>query len=98
MARRTPDVPGNGDGTVLDTIDSHWAVRVIDAEDRAAAMGYAVSVMHRVASGDATRLPGMPPLLVPLASAYALAGREVLDFEGAGAPTVMLSDRQAAVR
>jgi hypothetical protein len=40
----------------------------------------------------------MPPLLVPLASAYALAGRELLDFEGAGAPTVVLNERQAAVR
>jgi hypothetical protein len=40
----------------------------------------------------------MPPLIVPLASAYALAGREMLDFEGAGAPSVVLSERQGAVR
>jgi hypothetical protein len=98
MARRTPDVPGNGEGTALDAIDNHWAVRVVDSEDRAVAVRYALSVMSRVATGDATRVPGMPPLLVPLASAYALAGREVLDFEGAGAPSALLSDRQAAVR
>ena len=82
----------------LDTIDNHWAVRVVDSEDRSAAVRYAVSVMNRVTAGDATRGDGMPPLLVPLASAYALAGRELLDFEGAGAPTATLSERQGAVR
>lgn len=84
--------------STLDTIDNHWAVRVVDSEDRAVAVRYALSVMNRVAAGDASRVPGMPPLLVPLASAYALAGREMLDFEGAGAPTTMLSERQGAVR
>jgi hypothetical protein len=87
-----------GADTSLDTIDNHWAVRVIDSEDRAIAVRYALSVMNRVSSGDASRVPGMPPLLVPLASAYALAGREMLDFEGAGAPTAMLSDRQMSAR
>lgn len=82
----------------LDKIDNHWAVRVVDSEDRATAVRYAVSAMNRVATGDATRLEGMPPLLVPLASAYALAGREMLDFEGAGSPTAVLSERQGAVR
>ena len=82
----------------LSKIDNHWAVRVVDSEDRATAVRYAVSAMNRVATGDATRLPGMPPLLVPLASAYALAGRETLDFEGAGSPSVVLSERQGAVR
>src|SRR4051812_46122212 len=98
MARRTPDVPGSGAGTALDAIDNHWAVRVVDSDDRAAAIRYAISVMNRVAAGDASRAPDMPPLLVPLASAYALAGREVLDFEGAGVPKALLSERQAAVR
>jgi hypothetical protein len=82
----------------MDAVDNHWAVRVVDAEDRAAALRYAGSVMLRVAAGEASRAPNMPPLLVPLASAYALAGREVLDFEGAGAPTAELSERQSAIR
>ncbi|MEO5567530.1 MAG: hypothetical protein ABIR92_03515 [Gemmatimonadaceae bacterium] len=82
----------------LEKIDNHWAVRVVDSEDRATAVRYAVSAMNRVATGDATRIDGMPPLLVPLASAYALAGREMLDFEGAGSPTAVLSERQGAVR
>jgi hypothetical protein len=98
MARRTPEATGAGSAATLDVVDNHWAVRVIDSEDRAVAVRYALSVMNRVASGDASRVPGMPPLLIPLASAYALAGREMLDFEGAGAPTAMLSERQSAIR
>src|SRR3954464_3719316 len=97
MARRTPENGGMADST-LEAIDNHWAVRVVDSNDRATVVRYAMSVMHRIGTGDATRVPGMPQLLVPLASAYALAGREMLDFEGAGAPTTMLSERQAAVR
>jgi hypothetical protein len=85
-------------GTALDAVDNHWAVRVVDAEDRAEAIRYANAVMHRIAAGDASRAPGMPPLLVPLASAYTLAGREVLDFEGMGAPTAERNERQSAIR
>lgn len=96
MARTTP--PGGLNGSALETIDNHWAVRVVDSEDRAVAIRHALSVLNRIAAGDATRVDTMPPLLVPLASAYALAGRELLDFEGAGAPTTMLTERQAAVR
>jgi hypothetical protein len=96
MARTTP--PSGLTGSALETIDNHWAVRVVDSEDRAIAVRYAHSVLSRIASGDPTRVEGMPPLIVPLGSAYALAGRELLDFEGAGAPTTLLSERQAAVR
>jgi hypothetical protein len=96
MARRTP--PGGLTEAALDTIDNHWAVRVVDAEDRAIAIRFAAAAMQRVAAGDATRGEGMPPLIIPLASAYALAGREMLDFEGAGAPAAPLSERHAAVR
>jgi hypothetical protein len=96
MARTTPT--GGLTESALEAIDNHWAVRVVDSEDRAVAVRYAVSVMNRIAAGDATRVDGMPPLLVPLASAYALAGREMLDFEGAGAPAVVLGERQAAIR
>jgi hypothetical protein len=96
MARTTP--PGGLNEAALETIDNHWAVRVIDSEDRAVAVRHAISVLNRIAAGDATRVDTLPPLLVPLASAYALAGRELLDFEGAGAPSVTLSERQNAVR
>ena len=70
----------------------------MDAEDRAIAIRFAAAAMQRVAAGDATRAEGMPPLITPLASAYALAGREMLDFEGAGAPAAPLSERQSAIR
>jgi len=96
MARTTP--PGGLTESALETIDNHWAVRVVDSEDRGLAVRYAISALNRIAAGDATRVEGMPALLVPLASAYALAGRELLDFEGAGAPSVLLAERQAAVR
>jgi hypothetical protein len=96
MARTTP--PGGLTESALEAIDNHWAVRVVDSEDRAVAVRYAMSVMNRISAGDATRLDGMPPLLVPLGSAYALAGREMLDFEGAGAPNAALGERQSAIR
>lgn len=85
-------------GSALDALDNHWAVRVVDAEDRAIAVRHARAVLDRIASGDATRVDGMPPLLVPLASAYALAGRELLDFEGSGAPSAIVGERQGAMR
>jgi hypothetical protein len=87
-----------GADTALETVDSHWAVRVVEPEDRAAVVRYATSVLHRIGNGDASPMSGMPPLLVPLASAYALAGREWLDFDGSGSPAALLSERQSAVR
>src|ERR1043165_4316782 len=94
---RTPP-PGGLNQSALETIDNHWAVRVVDSEDRAVAVRHAVSVLNRIAAGDASGVDTLPPLLLPRASAYALAGRELLDFEGAGAPTAALNERQAAVR
>ena len=84
--------------SVLETVNNHWAVRVVDPEDRALVMRYGATVMQRITVGDATRPAGMPPLLVSLASAYTLAGREWLDFEGSGSPSAELSERQAAIR
>jgi hypothetical protein len=97
MAGRNSD-PGARPDHALDAIDHHWAVRVVDAEDRSSAVRYATAAMQQVVAGEAVRLANMPPLLVPLASAYALAGREILDFEGAGAPTATINERQAAIR
>src|SRR4051812_17316472 len=97
MAGRNSD-PGARPDLALDAIDNHWAVRVVDAEDRAAAVRYAAVAMQQVSAGEAARPANMPPLLVPLASAYALAGREILDFEGSGAPTATINERQGAIR
>jgi hypothetical protein len=82
----------------LDTVDNHWAVRVVDPEDRVTAMRYATSVLNRIAAGETARLPGMPPSVGQLASAYALAGRDWLDFDGSGAPSSNLSERQETAR
>jgi hypothetical protein len=84
--------------SALDSVDNHWAIRVVDPEDRATALRYAVSVNNRISAGEASRLPGMPPLVIPLASAYTRAGQEWLDFEGSARPTAVLSERQSAVR
>jgi len=82
----------------LDAVDSHWAVRVVDPEDRVTAVRYATSVLSRIGAGDSVRLPGMPASLPPLASAYALAGRDWIDFDGSGAPGASLTERQEATR
>jgi hypothetical protein len=57
-----------------------------------------MSAINRIASGEPVRSADLPPFLVPLASAYGLAGREWLDFEGSGSPSASLSERQRAVR
>jgi hypothetical protein len=84
--------------SILETVNNHWAVRVVDADDRAAAVRYAAVVMQRIAAGDRGRPAELPQFLVPLASAYALAGREWLDFEGIGSPAASMGERQDAVR
>jgi hypothetical protein len=80
----------------LDTLDRHWAVKVVTAADRAAALQYATTVLSRLCSGEDTAPPvGAPDFVVPLAGAYVIAASEWLDFEGAAAPTAILTaDRQ----
>jgi hypothetical protein len=83
----------------LETLDRHWAVKVVTPEDRAASVRYAMSVLTRMATGA----PGpaeadIPEFVVPLAGAYVIAASEWLDFEGAASPSARLSAEQEAQR
>src|SRR4249920_2698949 len=83
----------------LDTLDRHWAVKVVTPEDRAAAIQYAMGVLTRLCAGEsADTAPELPDFVVPLAGAYVIAASEWLDFEGAAAPSAMLSIEQDAQR
>jgi len=85
--------------TALDTLDRHWAVKVVTPEDRAAAIKYAMSVLTRLCGGDGAVDTAAPPeFVVPLAGAYVIAASEWLDFEGAASPSAALSEEQDAQR
>jgi len=82
----------------LETLDRHWAVKVVNPEDRATAIQYAMSVLTRICGGEAV-IPAEPPeFVVPLAGAYVIAASEWLDFEGAASPSAKLSDEQREQR
>lgn len=83
----------------LETLDRHWAVKVVTPEDRAAAMQYGMTVLTRLANGEQLD-PAitLPDFVVPLAGAYVIAASEWLDFEGAGSPSANLSPEQEAQR
>jgi len=88
----TPESP-------LETLDRHWAVKVVSPEDRAAAIQYGMGVLTRLCSGDSlTEAEPPPEFVVPLAGAYVIAAAEWLDFDGAGSPTAVLSSEQGAQR
>src|SRR4029079_8095848 len=83
----------------LETLDRHWAVKVVTPEDRAAAIQYAMGVLTRLCAGESPdTAPALPDFVVPLAGAYVIASSEWLDFEGAAAPSAMLSAEQEAQR
>jgi hypothetical protein len=83
----------------LDTLDRHWAVKVVTPEDRAAAIRYGMGVLTRLVGGDSMADAAAPPdFVVPLAGAYVIAASEWLDFEGAASPSAMLSAEQEAQR
>jgi hypothetical protein len=83
----------------LETLDRHWAVKVVTPEDRAAAIQYGMSMLTRLGNGDAMGIAEPPPeFVVPLAGAYVIAAGEWLDFEGAASPSVLLSADQQAQR
>lgn len=83
----------------LDTLDRHWAVKVVTPEDRAAAVRYAMSVLTQMAAGAPNdSLVDVPEFVVPLAGAYVIAASEWLDFEGAASPNARLSPEQEAQR
>jgi hypothetical protein len=83
----------------LDTLDRHWAVKVVNPEERAAAIQYGMGVLSRLVSGDGmSGSPAPPEFVVPLAGAYVIAASEWLDFEGAASPSAQLSAEQEARR
>src|SRR5690242_1569376 len=83
----------------LETLDRHWAVKVVTPEDRSSAIQFAMGVLSRLAAGE-TPPPeaALPEFVVPLAGAYVIAASEWLDFEGAASPSAMLSSEQDAQR
>lgn len=84
---------------VLDALDRHWAVSVVSAADRSAAIQFAITMLARLAAGDSTADELSPPdFVVPLAGAYVIAASEWLDFEGAASPYAMLSPEQESQR
>jgi len=85
--------------STLDTLDRHWAVKVVTPEDRAAAIQYGMGVLTRLSGGEPAMTNHAPPdFVVPLAGAYVLAASEWLDFEGAASPSARLSAEQDAQR
>jgi len=83
----------------LETLDRHWAVKVVSPEDRAAAIQYGMGMLTRLGSGTPMDEADAPPdFVVPLAGAYVIAAGEWLDFEGAASPSVLLSTDQQAQR
>src|SRR5579885_2093461 len=87
----------------LETLDRHWAVKVVTPEDRTAAIQYGLSVLTRLAGSGDTAASAMsvtppPDFVVPLAGAYVIAASEWLDFEGAASPAALLSAEQEAQR
>ncbi len=84
---------------VLETLDRHWAVKVVSPEDRATAIQYAMGVLSRLCAGEPLdTLPPRPEVVVPLAGAYVIAASEWLDFDGAAAPSAVLSGEQETRR
>ena len=83
----------------LETLDRHWAVKVVTPEDRAAAIQYAMGVLTRLCNGDSlAEAEPAPDFIVPLAGAYVIAASEWLDFEGSASPAAILSSEQEAQR
>jgi hypothetical protein len=83
----------------LETLDRHWAVKVVTPEDRAAAIQYGMGMLTRLGNGEVVDGAEAPPeFVVPLAGAYVIAAGEWLDFEGAASPSVLLSADQQAQR
>ncbi|MFI5228094.1 MAG: hypothetical protein ACHQWU_03430 [Gemmatimonadales bacterium] len=83
----------------LETLDRHWAVKVVTPADRAAAIQYGMGVLTRLCAGESLPEDQPPPeFVVPLAGAYVIAASEWLDFEGAASPTVLLSAEQETQR
>lgn len=90
--------PPHASQNALDTLDRHWAVKVVTPEDRSAAIQYGMTVLTRLCAGESIAGQEPPDFVVPLAGAYVIAASEWLDFEGAASPSAMLSAEQDAQR
>jgi hypothetical protein len=85
----------------LETLNRHWAVKVVTPEDRATAIRYGMAVLARLGGGPSVAaLNGdtLPEFVIPLAGAYVIAASEWLDFEGSASPAVLLTEEQGAQR
>ena len=85
----------------LETLNRHWAVKVVTPEDRAAAIRYGLAVLARLGAGSASASANgetLPEFVIPLAGAYVIAASEWLDFEGSASPGALLSEEQGAQR
>ena len=83
----------------LESLDRHWAVKVVSPEDRATALRYGMTILTRLCAGGSVSEDEAPPdVVVPLAGAYVIAASEWLDFEGAASPNTLLSADQGAQR
>lgn len=82
----------------LESLDRHWAVKVVTPQDRAAAIQYGMRVLTRLGSGEHADRSPPPESVVPLAGAYVMAASDWLDFEGAASPSAILSPEQEARR
>lgn len=81
-----------------ESLDSHWAVAVFEADERRALLAFAEDVRRRILAGTWEVDSPVSEQLLPLSSAYELAAREHLDLFGAGHPNSSATAEQRADR
>lgn len=81
-----------------ESLDTHWAVAVIGPDERAELLAFAERAARRMLAGDWQYDQPLPERLLPLASAYEFAARELLDLEGLGNPGASGSPEESAAR
>jgi hypothetical protein len=96
----TPSIPPPAfSPNALETLDRHWAVKIVTPEDRASSIQFAMGVLTRLGAGETPPAEAtLPEFVVPLAGAYVIAASEWLDFEGSASPSALLSAEQEAQR
>ena len=96
----TPSIPPPAlSPNALETLDRHWAVKIVTPEDRASSIQFAMGVLTRLGAGETPAVEAtLPEFVVPLAGAYVIAASEWLDFEGSASPSALLSAEQEAQR
>ena len=85
----TPSIPPPAlSPNALETLDRHWAVKIVTPEDRASSIQFAMGVLTRLGAGETPAVEAtLPEFVVPLAGAYVIAASEWLDFEGSASPS-----------